>query len=253
MLNNITLYYYSPTGGTKKAGEILCKGLAKEIKYVDLAEKGDRIETTDSEVAVIAAPVFGGRIPAFATEKIGQIEGEGKKAVTVAVYGTRAYEDALLELNNKTKDSGFEIVASAALIAEHSMVRAVGAGRPDEMDSKEISDFAAKVYEKLGSGTMTEIDVPGNFPYKDHMEVKATPICLDDCTLCGVCEKICPTGAISMKEEGVETTLEKCNLCLACSAHCPAKCRVLPPPMQEGINGRLEPLKDIRRENEFFL
>ena len=44
---------------------------------------------------------------------------------------------------------GFEIIASGAFIAQHSMTKEVGAGRPDEEDRKEIRDFAVKVLAKL--------------------------------------------------------------------------------------------------------
>lgn len=58
-------------------------------------------------------------------EKLNQLEGKGKKAVTLVVYGNRAYEDALLELNNVMEESGFRAAASAALAAQHSMASEV--------------------------------------------------------------------------------------------------------------------------------
>ena len=45
---------------------------------------------------MIAMPVFGGRIPAVAAEKLGELKGSGKKAVTLVVYGNRAYEEQML-------------------------------------------------------------------------------------------------------------------------------------------------------------
>lgn len=202
---------------------------------------------------IIAVPVFGGRIPAVAIDRFKLLDGMGKRVVTLAVYGTRAYEDALLELNHTAEESGFEIVASAALIARHSIVPVVGEGRPDAVDAEDIQTFAKKVSEKLINGDRSKVTVPGNIPYKEHMMVAATPISTSVCNQCGACATICPTGAIQVEKDGITTELEKCILCMACVAHCPKKGRVLPHPMQKGMNEKLGVLKDIRRENEYFL
>ena len=91
MLTKIDFYYFSPTGGTKKAGEMFCDGLSQNVKALDLGKKDVEVEEPKSDLIVAAAPVFGGRIPAIAAEKLRALNGEGKKAVTLAVYGTRAY------------------------------------------------------------------------------------------------------------------------------------------------------------------
>lgn len=122
MLNRTELYYFSPTGGTKEVGEIFCGEISENVKLVDLGEPKSMVEEAQSELIVAAVPVFGGRIPAVAAKKLSELDGRGKKAVTLAVYGTRAYEDALLELNNVLEERGFQIAASAALIARHSIV-----------------------------------------------------------------------------------------------------------------------------------
>ena len=122
MLTKIDFYYFSPTGGTKKAGEMFCDGLSQNVKALDLGKKDVEVEEPKSDLIVAAAPVFGGRIPAIAAEKLRALNGEGKKAVTLAVYGTRAYEDALLEMNQILEERGFQIVASAALNDGHCIV-----------------------------------------------------------------------------------------------------------------------------------
>lgn len=253
MLKETMLYYFSPTGGTKKVGEIFCAAFAENVRGFNLGERNKSVEQAECEVVVIAAPVFGGRIPKVVVDKLKTLEGKGKKAVTLAVYGTRAYDDALLELNDITEKCGFEIIASAALIAQHSIVSAVGEGRPDCADVEDIQKFVVKVLEKLGKEDTGKVMVPGNVPYKEHMTVPAAPISTPICNQCGACEMVCPTGAIYMKEKEIATDLKKCILCMACVAKCPKKGRILPPPMQESMNEKLGALKEIRRENEFFM
>lgn len=251
MLKQVDLYYFSPTGGTKKAGMILASQIAETVNEVNLAEKVSINPT--AEVIVIAAPVFGGRIPTIVSDKIAKLSGDGKKAITAVVYGVRAYEDALLELNDVMEKSGFDVVASAALVAQHSIVAEVGAGRPDQKDAAEIQHFAKKVMKNLEEGKTNTVSVPGNHPYKESMQVPATPISLAACGGCGYCAEVCPTDAVQVTDKDVTTDLEKCIMCMACVAKCPAQARILPPPLQAGMTEMLGVLKDVRRENEFYI
>lgn len=253
MLNTTELYYFSPTGGTKKAGEIFCQGISEKVKIVDLGLRDKAVEKPESELVVVAAPVFGGRIPAIVAEKLSELDGNGKKAVTLVVYGNRAYEDALLELNNVIEERGFQVVASAALVAQHSMAAEVGKGRPDEQDRRSILDFAGKVLDKTEKGTESPVKVPGNYPYKNGMSMPVTPISLPSCRQCGKCASVCPTGAILQENGTFVTSTEKCILCMACVKACPEHARILPLPLQEKMEQMLGALKSVRRENEYFL
>lgn len=253
MLNKAELYFFSPTGGTKKVGKAFAEALAKEVKMTDIGGRAALCEKPESDIIVVAAPVFGGRIPSLVPEKLGRLEGTGKKAVTLTVYGNRAYEDALLELNEALAGQGFEVIGSGAFIAQHSMCPEVGAGRPDEKDLDEIRDFAKMVLDKLEKGVENKVYVPGNHPYKPEMSMPATPVSLPACTLCGKCAASCPADAILLKDGSVQTNAEKCMLCMACTQVCPEHVRILPPPLQENLNQRLGGLKNVRNKNEWFL
>ena len=174
-------------------------------------------------------------------------------AVTIVVYGNRDYEDALLELNNVAEDKGFRVIASAALVAQHSMAPEVGKGRPDEQDRSEILTFAGKVLDKIESGLEEAVKVPGNYPYKEAKGMLVTPICLPSCKQCGKCSSVCPEDAIRLENGTVVIDRETCILCMACASVCPEQARILPPPLQEQLEQMLGALKSVRRENEFFL
>ena len=45
-------------------------------------------------------PVYAGRVPAIAVERLKGIKTSGVKCVIVAIYGNRAYEDALVEMQD---------------------------------------------------------------------------------------------------------------------------------------------------------
>ena len=63
------------------------------------------IALTSEDVAVIAVPSYSGRVPVPAVERIMQIRGNGAKAILVCVYGNRAYEDTLIELQDCVQSS----------------------------------------------------------------------------------------------------------------------------------------------------
>lgn len=251
MLKSIDFYYFSPTGGTKKAGSALSFAVAESVHEVNLAE-GD-IPDPNSDIIVVAAPVFAGRIPVFVSDKLALLDGKGRKAITAVVYGVRAYDDALLELNDILKARGFEVIASAALIAQHSIVSAVGAGRPDEADMEDIRRFAKQILKTIENGETGTVNVPGNRPYRDGMKGSIPPLSLPACNGCGHCATICPTRAITVTGDGVVTDTDPCMMCMACVAGRPTGARILPPPHLERLTQMLSAFKDLRKENEFYL
>lgn len=244
------VYYFSPTGGTKKVSSIFADAMEKEVIWHDLGSKEPMMEKPEGEMTVVASPVFGGRIPSVVREKIEKFSGTGKKAVTIAVYGNRAYEDALLEMNDILTKCGFTVIASGAFVAQHSMAPEVGAGRPDGEDEKEIHKFTETV---KNSTAVENVQVPGNRLYKPEMNLPVAPISLPSCTKCGKCVTVCPTNAISVADGAVITDIEKCILCMACTHICTEQARIRPLPLQQKTEQMLGALKGVRNKNEVFL
>lgn len=91
------------------------------------------------DLVLFGVPVYGGRIPSPAVQTLRRMQGSRTPAVLVAAYGNREYDDALLELADIAAANGFIPFAAAALIAEHSIMHSVAAGRPDAQDAKNRS------------------------------------------------------------------------------------------------------------------
>ncbi len=250
MIPALDTYVFSPTGGTRKLAEALAAALAESDSLHELDSRRP-LTPPKSDIVLLAAPVFAGRIPALVAEKLRALAGEGRQAITLVAYGNRAYEDALLELNDCAQAAGFRILASAAFVAKHSIANGVGVGRPDAQDLAELQAFASDVLAKLETGDSREPAVPGNRPYRQAMVVPATPIFLDSCAHCGCCAGVCPVGAITMLRGELGTDAASCILCMACVNFCSA--RALPAPLQEAMDARLAHLRDVRNGNDCFL
>lgn len=135
--------YFSPTGGTKKIAEHIASGLCDAAEFLDVTSSGRELAFGPEDFVVIAVPVFGGRVPSPTAERLSHVRAEGTPAAIVAVYGNRAYEDALLELRGLAEERGFKVMAAAAFIARHSIAPEFGAGRPDAADFLKMDESSA--------------------------------------------------------------------------------------------------------------
>ncbi len=112
------LIYFSPTRTTRKIIESIAQGVRiPRVEHVDLTPPEALTREyagMHDELAIIGSPVYGGRLPTEMVSRFRRLKGNGTPAVIVAVYGNRAYEDALLELRNLALEAGFNPVAAGA-------------------------------------------------------------------------------------------------------------------------------------------
>ncbi|MDD6739717.1 MAG: 4Fe-4S ferredoxin, partial [Coriobacteriaceae bacterium] len=74
---------FSPTGGTKKVADYVADVLEGEESTVDLSDPEldlGAVRLAQGDVAVIAVPSFGGRVPAVAAERLIKVRGNGARA-----------------------------------------------------------------------------------------------------------------------------------------------------------------------------
>lgn len=217
--------HFSPTGGTKKVADAIAAGFNTPVVEMDLTKADSTVTLGKKDAHMAVLPVYGGRVPQISLERLAALKGSGQKAVAVVVYGNREYDDALLETRNALEAGGFQVIAAAAFIAEHSIVRSIAANRPDAEDEKIARQFAADVMAKADNAA--SIQVPGNQPYKELKPAACHPAADETCVKCGVCARQCPLGAIPMADPS-QTNPDLCINCMRCMEVCPQKCRTLP-------------------------
>ena len=65
-INQVKLIYFSPTGTTQTVLENIAKGIAaKDVEHINLtlpAGTGQAVPPFSDELAIIGAPVYGGRL-----------------------------------------------------------------------------------------------------------------------------------------------------------------------------------------------
>ena len=217
--------HFSPTGGTKKVVDAIAAGFGTPVVEMDLTKTDSSVTLGKNDGLMAVLPVYAGRVPQISLERLAALKSNGQKAVSVVVYGNREYEDALLETKDALEANGFQVIAAAAFIAEHSIVRSIAAGRPDAEDEALCRQFAADVMAKADD--VAPVPVPGNCPYKELKPSAFHPAANENCVQCGACARQCPLGAIPLDDPS-QTNNDLCINCMRCVQVCPQQCRTLP-------------------------
>ena len=102
MLENIHVVHFSPAGNTRKAALLLAQALGSRAVEQDLTLPQNKGCTFGPEdVVIVAGPVYGGRLPEIMVHRMAALQGNGALAVTLAVYGNRAYELSLIHISSR--------------------------------------------------------------------------------------------------------------------------------------------------------
>ena len=247
---------FSPTGGTQKAADALTADWQSPVRKIDLtcASLGPAaLQVEKDAAAVIALPSYGGRIPSLAAQRLERVRANGTPCILVCVYGNRAYEDTLVEMQDLAERCGFLPIAAVAAIAEHSIMHQYAAGRPDRQDKAQLRDFSKQIRSKLSAQVPpSPVRVPGSRPYKKAGGAGLVPKADKRCTGCGLCAANCPAQAIS-RSDLRSADSKKCISCMRCVTQCPRSARKVNGAMVSVAALAIKKACSQRKENELFL
>ncbi len=271
MVEHIKVLFFSPTGHTRQVARTLAKELKAELaidslEIKDITLPGDRAGVPHygkGDLVLIAVPVFGGRVPDAVLPYLNTIHGAGSLGVPLVVYGNRAFDDALVELQDVMEDRGITTISGGAFIGEHSYSTKIAKGRPDDDDIKEIKRWARDLAQAIKNKKYTEhLELPGNRPYKKKSLPKdeegntidlreVTPFTDETCLNCKFCAKVCPVGAIDPYH--IRQYRNQCIKCNACIKKCPMGSKSFIDPDYIKIKERLEATCMERKDPEYYV
>lgn len=265
-IETLRLVFFSPTGTTRSVVEAIGAGIGLPVtSVVDLTLPEISITSQPggdggTPLTIVGTPVYGGRVPEPALDRLRALQAKGAPVVAVVTYGNRAYEDALRELARTLQSQGLICLAAGAFIGEHSFSTAatpLSAGRPDADDEARAQRFGQRIRQKVTAWTghmvYPRLTVPGHADYRERKPLSIVPaVHAADCQQCGACAKVCPTAAIQA-DGAVTIDATRCIQCCACVRACPSGALVMDDPGFVEICRRLASNCTERREPEVFL
>ena len=223
------LIYFSATGTTKKLVQTFGEALGGECGSLDILRHPITQELVFSadDIVVVGLPVYSGRAAPIALESIKKMQGSTTPAAILVAWGNRAYDDALLELQDCLEERGFIVAAAGAFVARHAVFPRYAVGRPDERDLDILRTLAGKFAVKIASpsnlvsGALT---VKGKRPYRKPVDMTLYPRASESCINCGACAALCPARVINPKNPRAKPA-KGCLSCAACIHVCPQHAR----------------------------
>ena len=256
-IKTVSVAYFSATYTTQKIVRWVAQAIKPSFKEYDITRKElkEDLFFDTNDLIIVGVPVYAGRVPAIAVRSLKRLKGSDTPVLLLAVYGNRAYEDALIELKDIFEENFFKVVSIGAFIGRHSIFTPLAKERPDQDDESLSIEFAKNSLEIISNCSnilnLPSIEVPGNRPYKPHGQYPIFPIVNDSCNNCGKCAQLCPSRAISSKNpETTDTRI--CFSCGRCLVICPKHARTFEGEFyQEKLDFFLKSYSE-RKKPEFF-
>lgn len=219
-VKRIKAAYFSPTGGTEKACEMLAAAFGLPFEMCDITlpiQREKPIAFAEGELLLLAVPVYEGSVPVV-KGLFDNLKGNAP-CVIMACYGNRHYDNALAQMKAAMELRGFAVAGALACIIPHIYSEKIGANRPNQADRERMEKFAKDILSKLDAGE-TSCNVPGDASAPHKIDMPLPKVNKEKCKKCGACVALCPVGAIDPSDFSVDTAL--CISCMRCGKSCDA-------------------------------
>jgi ferredoxin/flavodoxin len=249
-LNNVLVLWYSQTGHTKRNARLIAyiwkkKGL--NVTATDL-RNFDQTSIQYFDLILLGTPVYYYDTPVYVKDWINALPSINRKPVAAFVTYGRPQGDqhnaacTILEL--LSKKGGVPVGLRTFMNMEtfpiswsnNSITKGILDNRalPNEHTYQEVRSYAESVIEQVSLGypipvekqfTLQRLSSIFEPVWWTKRLINAHNIDLKKCTKCGICVKLCPTDAISIRTGKIH--MERCALCFGCVNNCPVQAVVM--------------------------
>ena len=221
------LFYYTGTGNCLYVSRKLEKNIfsiPQELKKDDLSYEDDTIG--------IVAPIYAGELPKtvrrfiekahFKTDYFYMILTYGNRDSVAGVWSEKFCKEHGIKVDYiKTVKMVDNYLPGFDMLEQTSMEKNV-----DEQLEIIIEDLKQRkrfITQPTEEGKAAYEMVCKRFAEHPELNNGETIIMTDRCTGCGICQKVCPIGNITLENAKAKRINNKCDFCLGCVQNCPFK------------------------------
>jgi len=235
----IALIYFSATNNTANMANFIAKKLESleknlkvdEINITNYSERQHKIDIDQYNALFFGFPIYAWRAPKLVRDWLQTLEGKGKKCSVFFTYGGVESGAAHFNIKQILEEQNFQLVSTAEFVCKHTYNCGgwkLMENRPNTSDFKVAEEYTKNTYEKFldKDNGIVQIENPkiseGILLRLEKAVAKAlNPPSREgeDCSLCGVCESLCPANA--MDSDLGEADPNICIRCYRCFINCP--------------------------------
>ena len=232
------IFYFTGTGNSLFAARTVAEAQGEQV--ISIAEEMDKkqdvyhYELGEDELLGFAFPVYAWAPPKIVLDFIKKLDITGVSYVfSLCTCGNEEGNTSNI-LRKKLKTKGIELNSAFTLCMPNNYV--IGFDVDSKTQEKEKLDTAELLLNDINRVIRqrqknVKLTIPGKLPVLESAVVNSlfNRFALstgkfyadDNCTGCGICEKICPIHTIKVTDKPVWG--KECTQCLACINRCPAQ------------------------------
>lgn len=225
------IYYFTGTGNSLAIVRDLAKELQDDVELVPIAKLiQEKSISVNSDIVGIVYPTWLHSIPPIVEEFAKKLILNNSYTFGISTYFIKPY-NSLFNLNTILNKKGKKLNAgfSIQMPGKYVLLKNLTSSKEQIessfiIEKNKIKEIAWIIKERKYVGIEGDFDEneKGDM-IKYHTDVYKTVEkfwVTDKCNLCGLCEKICPRGNVSIEGTGV-IWKGNCDICLACLHWCP--------------------------------
>lgn len=221
------VFYFTGTGNSL----YIAKQLEERPLSIPQVIHRENLEFSASSIGVVA-PVYGHEVPPMVKEFFKKAVFHTDYFYIILTYGNR--HGGAAELTKQLcDDCGISVDYINVILMADNWLPGFDMDEQKKID-KNIEESLASILKDLKAkrkmiSKVTENDRAAHREFLDrmsHLPEDAWQHLLrvtDDCTGCGICEKVCPSASIHIRSGKAVHLPGNCQTCLACAHACPQK------------------------------